>query len=131
MTLSMADWNPNLQMGEDEIDQQHQMLFQMIRELEARMADKQYLQGVLDALQGMKIYAAVHFEFEEGLMVRGGYPELARHMGMHAEYLWEIGRFEDEVRLSGEWASVEVLQFLVEWLVGHIQKEDVKFFQAH
>lgn len=129
MTFFNVQWNPALEVGEPDIDEQHKMLFQMIRDLEDKMADKQFAQGALDALQGMRIYAATHFSHEEELMTNGAYVDLPRHKGMHAEFIWEIDRFEEDARQNGEWASVDLLAYLVGWLTEHILREDTRFFR--
>ncbi|GFK92936.1 Bacteriohemerythrin [Fundidesulfovibrio magnetotacticus] len=129
MEKDAPDWTPGLAMGDPDIDEQHRMLFQMIRELDARMAGGEHRQAVLDALQGMLAYAATHFEDEEVLMEDAGWEGLARHEGLHAEFLWRAGGYESRVREDSATASREVLDYLLRWLVEHIHVEDRSFFQ--
>jgi len=126
--MDTPDWSSALAMGLPDIDEQHRMLIHMIRELGERMRAGEHRQGVLDALQGMLAYAATHFEDEELLMEEAGWEGLERHEGLHAEFLWKAGDFEAQVKDDYARASREVLDYLLQWLVGHIHVEDRSFF---
>jgi hemerythrin-like metal-binding protein len=123
------DWSPNLAMGHPGVDEQHRMLILMIRELAAHMDAGEHRQGVLDALQGMLAYAGAHFEDEEEIMEEADWDGLARHEGLHAEFLWKAGDFETQIKDDYALASSEVLKYLLKWLVEHIQVEDRAFFK--
>ncbi|MFZ5426987.1 MAG: bacteriohemerythrin [Thermodesulfobacteriota bacterium] len=126
----IPDWSPSLATGNPGIDEQHRELVRMIRELHGRMEAGEHRQGVLDALQGMLAYAATHFEEEEELMEEAGWDGLDAHEGMHAEFLWKAGDFEAQVREDFARASREMLEYLLGWLVTHIQVEDRRFFET-
>lgn len=130
MNMDAPDWSPTLAMGHADIDEQHRMLIHMIRELDAQMNAGEHRQGVLDALQGMLAYAAAHFEDEEELMEEADWAGLDRHEGLHAEFLWKAGDLEAQVKVDYAQASREVLEYLLKWLVEHIQVEDRKFFES-
>jgi hemerythrin-like metal-binding protein len=130
MRNDIPDWSPLMAMGDPEIDEQHRTLMGMIRELDERMAAGEHREGVLDALQGMLAYAAVHFEDEEEIMEEADWDGLARHEGLHAEFMWKAGEFEARVKSDYASASREVLEYLLEWLVEHIQGEDRAFFEG-
>lgn len=127
--MNTPDWSPALAMGHAEIDEQHRMLIQMIRELGVRMNAGDHRQGVLDALQGMLAYAATHFEDEEELMEQADWDGLEKHEGLHAEFMWKAGDLESQVKDDYAQASREVLDYLLHWLVDHIQVEDRAFFE--
>jgi len=129
VTTPIPDWSPALAMGNPDIDEQHQALIQMIRELHAQMEAGEHRQGVLDALQGMLAYAAMHFEEEEEIMEEADWDGLARHEGLHAEFMWKTGDFEAQVKDDYAKASSEVLEFLLAWFINHIQVEDKAFFE--
>jgi hemerythrin len=115
-------------MGHPEIDEQHRMLISMIRELGSRIDSGEERQGVLDALQGMMAYAVTHFEQEEEMMEEAGWEGLPRHEGLHAEFMWRTGDFDALVKDDYAKASSDVFNYLLHWLVEHIQVEDRSFF---
>ncbi len=120
-------WNPRLVLGHPLIDEQHQALVAMIVELDQRMSDSSYSQGAIDAVQGMMAYAATHFEDEEALMAESGWPDLERHRTLHAEFMTRTNDFSKDARVDGEWASLDMLRYLVSWLLTHINEEDREF----
>ena len=101
----------------------------MIVELDERMSREEHGQGLLDALQGMMAYAATHFETEEAVMARAGWPGLTRHKGMHAEFMQRTVFFTSEHAEDNEWTALDVLRFLLRWLVDHIKGQDRSFFE--
>lgn len=130
MTMDFPDWSPSLSMGRPDIDEQHRMLILMIRELYEHMGRDDFRQGVLDALQGMLAYAATHFEDEEAMMEDADWEGLDRHEGLHAEFLWNAGDFEARLKDDYQSTAREVLQYLLNWLVEHINVEDRTFFEG-
>lgn len=128
MNEDTPGWSPLLAMGHPEIDEQHRALIHMIRELSEQMDAGEHRQGVLDALQGMLAYAATHFEDEEVMMEEADWEGLDRHEGLHAEFLWKAGDLEAQVKDDSARASRELLEYLLTWLVDHIQVEDRAFF---
>jgi len=128
MNMEIPDWSDALAVGNPEIDEQHQMLINMIRELSERMDAGEHRQGVLDVLQGMLAYAATHFEDEEEIMEEAGWEGLERHEGLHAEFMWKAGDLEAQIQDDYAHASREAVKYLCNWLVEHIQVEDRSFF---
>jgi len=126
--MDIIDGYPGLALGHPVMDEQHLMLVHMIRELSDRMQAGEQRLGVLDALQGMLAYAATHFEDEEELMEDAGWEGLDRHEGLHAEFMWKAGELEAQVKDDYDKASREALEYLLNWLVGHIMVEDRAFF---
>lgn len=121
-------WDHALDLDSPLIDEQHQALYEMIVELDERMRAGEFGQGVLDALQGMKAYAAVHFEAEEQLMADAGWPYLSKHQALHGQFMQKTSLFGSEALSDSEWTSLDVLRFLLDWLVQHIKVQDRSFF---
>jgi len=121
-------WDSSWDLGVSEIDQQHRALFGMIAELDERMTRNEYGQALLDALQGMMAYAATHFEEEEALMLAAGWPGYEAHRSLHADFMQKTSLFRGEALVDSEWTSLDVLRYLLHWLVEHIRLEDKAFF---
>ncbi|MBI4958319.1 MAG: hemerythrin family protein [Desulfovibrio sp.] len=126
--MDIPDWSDALAIGDPDIDEQHQTLIQMIRELRERMDAGEHRQEVLDVLQDMLAYAATLFEDEEERMEEAGWDGLDRHEGLHAEFLWKAGDLEAQIQDDYAHASREVTEYLYNWLVEHFQVEDRAFF---
>lgn len=120
-------FDDSLRTGFASIDEQHEMFLGMLAELGARIETGEHHQGVLDALQGMCLYAQGHFTDEEGLMAEAGYPELTAHCRLHGSFRAMIGELQDRVGEGPGLLSLETLEFLGAWFIGHIQNEDQRF----
>jgi len=113
--------------GFSDIDEQHQLFLDMIGELGARIGEGAHKQGLLDALQGMHIYADTHFCDEEALMNAWGYPELTAHCRLHETFRHMVGELEERAKEGPGLVSLEMLEFLGQWFIGHIRNEDQRF----
>jgi len=123
------DWDPALEVGDQHIDEQHRSLYGMIMELDARMSREEFGQAVLDALHGMKAYASTHFEDEERLMEEASWPGLTEHRKMHGEFMRRTSLFSAEALADSEWTALDMLRFLMRWLIDHIKVQDKTFFE--
>jgi len=117
-------WRDFYAVGDPSLDAQHKQILATINELYEAMQegkDRAALTCILDALVQ---YTLVHFEHEEQLMQEHGYPDVAQHATLH-EKLRE--RTIDWRRRAHLATGHDVLQFLKEWWVGHIQGVDKKY----
>jgi len=121
-------WDPELEVGDAVIDGQHRNLYRMIVDLDKCMARGDFGQGVLNALNGMKDYARTHFDHEEALMERDGWPGLAAHKALHSHFMEKTVLFGGDALIDSEWTSLDMLRYLLHWLVEHIRVQDRAFF---
>ncbi len=129
MNASPDRWNPALEVGKSLIDSQHRELFNMILELNRRTLNGECGQGLLDALQGMMAYAATHFEDEERMMAQAGWSGLEDHKKLHRDFMSKTDVFTETAREDSSETARNVLNYLLIWLVEHIQKKDRKYFK--
>ncbi|OGR34691.1 MAG: hypothetical protein A2051_04395 [Desulfovibrionales bacterium GWA2_65_9] len=123
--MAIVCWDGSLKIGVEAVDAQHRYLFEIINNMQGKLALGHASEALLDGLDSMRTYARYHFETEEGLLEEQGYPELRAHRQAHQEFL------EALERLSGQAASPELahqaLGFLLSWLAGHIQAMDGRY----
>ena len=74
-------------------------------------------------------YASTHFDDEEALMERIGFPGLERQKALHAEFRIEVARRWRAVRGGRRDArrAACVQHRLQDWLVHHVWEEDLQF----
>jgi len=126
--MNNLEWSKEMSVGSDELDHQHQTLFSLYNNLlvvlSNGVANKVF--GLSDGvLQGLVEYVNIHFNYEENLIEKAGYPDLASHKAQHEIYIRKI--LEAQVGLNkdsdiAEWDSL--CQFLSDWLVGHVMGTD-------
>ena len=124
---SPISWNPQLCIGEEEIDQQHRKLFDFADRLytfctnTGTPANKKEIELFLNEATS---YAKYHFSYEEQIMKEIRYPQLITHVKRHHEFIAEVSEnliaFSHDKHLSLE----PFYEYITKWLIDHITKED-------
>jgi hemerythrin len=122
----MFEWNQNYSVGVGSIDAQHKNLFALSRELHAAMLAGQGKTAVGRVLDRLIQYTSVHFAHEERLMRLYDYPDAAAHKAEHEALVKQVVKFQEDFRQGRATITVQLLQFLKDWLVKHIQVSDLK-----
>ncbi|MGE4538983.1 MAG: bacteriohemerythrin [Desulfovibrio sp.] len=120
-------FDDSLRTGFDAIDEQHRMFLDMLSELGEQIQAGHHRQGVLDAFQGMRAYADGHFSDEEATMAGYDYPDLAAHCRQHETFRSMTRDLEQRTGEGPGLLSLETLEYLGTWFVGHIRNDDQRF----
>jgi hemerythrin-like metal-binding protein len=118
-------WTPELITGNAVVDSEHQQLIALIDRLEL-VGGGPDGSGIEDALDELTDYVFVHFQMEEKLMHREGYPpdaidaHLAEHHRLDQRTAQLVQQYSD-----GALRTVDpIVNFLYDWLQNHIQTVD-------
>jgi hemerythrin-like metal-binding protein len=125
--MPFAIWDDSYSVKVRRLDDEHQQLFSIINQLHEGMKagrGKDVLQSVLDQLLR---YTEQHFADEEALMQLGGYPWLNAHITLHQGFINKIKGFSKDFRSGAVSISVEMLEFLRNWLAEHIIGSDHQY----
>ena len=122
--MTFMPWTSALELGIDEIDQQHQRLVDLTNQLHDELShDLPRREAIGDVLEGLVDYTHNHFIVEEVVFQQHDYPDTPAHKAQHDSFTGKamdlLMRFED-----GEEVTFEALDFLKEWLVHHICEVD-------
>ncbi|MHC1788699.1 bacteriohemerythrin [Solidesulfovibrio sp.] len=123
----LLQWDDSLATGLSEVDRQHQVLVRMICDLHEAMRSgkgKQQLEAIIDELSN---YAVEHFGYEEKLMEQYKYPGYLNHRKEHIAFVDKVIAFGNDFRENRAALTTEVMNFLKNWLVGHIKGTDQKY----
>ena len=124
-------WTDNLLTGIHEIDQQHQVLFDVVARLEQAVTSDDKWSAVHFALVELDGFVKVHFAVEEALMRLHGYPDLEAHIAAHRAFSADLVDIKQHsIRKD---VSTEMTAMLKAWLVHHIgvvDKSYVPFLRA-
>lgn len=71
-------------------------------------------------------YTRHHFSSEERIMRENGYPGFMQHHMEHEKLTQEVLELQKKVASGNGAITVEVMQFLSDWLRNHIQISDQK-----
>ena len=125
--MAIISWEQKYSVGVEELDQHHKKLINMINELYFAMSQDRGQKLVNDIIKDMHDYAKMHFKVEEGYMKQAGYLGSLQHFREHEKFV-EKAREMTRRCEEGEFVlSFEVIQFLSDWLKGHILESDMKY----
>lgn len=121
-------WSDALKTNIDIIDRQHRGLVDMVNASSQRLTDGSALSGeeVRLLLGYLKDYSEVHFSTEEALMALCGVPSdyVQNHHHNHMRFLSYVEDMIDGLGENAVQDGQQLLTFLGDWLIRHIQGED-------
>ena len=123
--MPLLTWNDNLSVNILSIDDQHKKLINMINQLQDAMSSGDSRSVLGEIFDGLLKYCVEHFEYEKRLMTEHGYPGLADHLKEHDAFAQKVTDMHKQfVGSSNFMIGVDVMKFLTDWLVNHIQGVD-------
>jgi len=129
-TTQVADlmpWSSSLENGVSEFDNQHHRLVDLINELYRAMKTGRGNGVVIKVLDELVDYTGTHFAAEEKLMVEHQYPDYDSHIIIHREFVAKVVDFQNKLKSGEATLSLDLLEFLKDWLIGHIKGVDRKY----
>lgn len=133
--MSLFTWTQENSVKIIEIDEQHQKLFSIINGLYDLMSQNQTQDEILKIINELNNYADYHFKTEEKYFNQFNYEDSKNHILLHNSYKEKINKFiEDSKKETGLLISYDILDFLENWWMYHINNEDKKYtecFQSH
>lgn len=125
--MAYIEWSEELSVGNLSIDFEHKRLVQIINELYDAMKNGEGLKIVGSSLQRLVTYTKTHFKNEEELMNKNNYVLLDDHKKEHQKFVDEIETLLKRYEAGSVAITIELLNYLKNWLVDHIQGSDKKF----
>ena len=121
-------WDPKLETGYRELDDQHRKLYRALSEIITAVQEHRSQSAVMEFLVFLQDYVLRHFETEESIMIAVGYPQLDSHRAAHAEFADEIAHIVASYKKHGHSSlvTIKLRTCAVAWLRDHIQNEDKK-----
>ncbi len=125
--MALFEWNNELSVNVAEIDGQHKQLIGMINNLNEAMKQGKGKDALEKTLTDLFSYAQKHFATEENYFTKFGYPQAAAHKAKHTAFVEKIYDFKEEYHSGKLMLTLDVMNFLKDWLRSHIQGEDKKY----
>ena len=126
--MPLMTWNNSLSVGIAVIDEDHKKLVAMVNQLYDAVQAGHGKDALGKTLDGLIDYTVMHFAREEKFFQETGYPDAVAHKKEHADLTKQVLDVQAKYR-SGATStlSLEVMTFLKNWLVKHIQGSDRKY----
>ncbi len=125
--MALFTWQDKYSVGIQQIDDQHKQLIKMINELNDAMLTGKGKDILMTVLNKLANYCVSHFAVEEKLFDTYAYPETADHKDKHHKMTAKVKALIGEVQSGKSTISVEVMNFLKNWLDKHIMETDQKY----
>lgn len=125
--MAMITWNDTFSVQVEELDNQHKRLIGLINQLHDAMIEgkgRAVLASILDELVD---YTQTHFATEEVMMKKCDYPGLAEHKEAHDDLTQKVKEFQERYRKGQVSVSVELMNFLHDWVVNHVLSMDKRY----
>ncbi len=123
----MFEWMDTYSTGIHSIDAQHRNLFNVAEDLYTAMSNGQGRAAVGRTLDRLVQYTASHFAHEERLMRLHEFPDFVAHKTEHDKLTAQVLQFQTDFRAGKVTMTVQLLQFLKDWLQKHIQGSDQRY----
>ncbi|WP_035571595.1 bacteriohemerythrin [Halonatronum saccharophilum] len=127
-------WRKSYETGIEEIDKQHQEIFDRANSLIQINKNFGIKEGVEEAervIDFLNEYIITHFSDEEQLQLKYDYPEYRNHKNSHNKFIQKIEEFNVDFK-EGENTLTNLSKlnaFVLKWLIRHIGSEDNKLAQ--
>lgn len=116
------EWDNNLNIGINEIDEQHKKLFKCLDELLISMKDGKAKSEVIKTLDFLEEYVYRHFEDEENIQKKYNYPKYNEQHNQHEEFKKELKKLREGFQKQGtsNLLALNVQKNIVTWCKNHI-----------
>ena len=117
-------WRPDLSVGIDFIDTDHEKLVELLIELSGLLRPGETQAAALEKLDEIIDFTRQHFHLEERLMAESDYEQFDQHKQTHEILLREIVNRRQRLAAGENDARHDIMEFLEHWLVDHIVESD-------
>ena len=121
-------WSSDYETGIPVIDNDHQTLFAAVNLIHDRAESGLGDDAIARSLDVLVMYVDRHFSREEKMMEAHDYPDLVTHVAAHREITAKVHGFKTAFDENpGQIETGPFLEFLQDWLTGHILKTDMAY----
>ncbi len=125
--MALLEWNDSYSVKVAKFDDQHKKLFAMINDLNDGMKAGKGKETLGAVLKGLIDYTATHFADEEKAMAQHGFLQLQLHKNEHNKLVKQVLALQADYAAGKAMLSMEVMNFLRDWLNTHIVGTDKKY----
>jgi hemerythrin len=125
--MPIINWNDKMSVNIGEIDKQHQCLIELVNNLHDSMKAGKGNAVMGPILTDLLNYTQFHFATEEKYFQQYSYPEYLLHKMQHDELTKKTKELNASFQAGKMTISIEVMNFLKDWLSNHILGSDKKY----
>lgn len=126
-SMELIKWTNEYSVGVEEIDNQHKGLIILINELFTLMSEGKAKSKLNEIFDHLTNYTKIHFKTEEIMLYKFAYKDLDSHKQEHKNFIEKLKDFKKEFETGKVTISIEILNFLKNWLINHICISDKNY----
>jgi len=123
-------WNNKYCMGISIIDEEHKELIGILNKTIDAKEHSDNKEELKEVLEEMTKFALEHFETEEAYMKEFNYPDYKYHSEEHYAFFTKTIAYFDRVVNGDYHISNELIEYLKQWIVHHIQGSDRQYIDC-
>ncbi len=123
----MIEWDDKYSVGISKIDDEHKQFIDIVNKAIAIKEHYDNPEELREVLHSITMYAITHFATEENYMIEFNYPEYQYHKEEHHDFSRKVIQYCERVTDGDTQVANEILEYLKQWLVNHIQVTDKKY----
>ncbi len=125
--MPLMTWKDEYSVKVRTIDQQHKKLIDLLNQMFDAMRAQRGKEVVGQVLADLVTYTSTHFTYEEDLMKKHGYASYESHRLQHQMLVKKVLDFQKDFQSARSSATIDVMNFLKEWLTTHILGTDRQY----
>lgn len=122
--MALIVWSEELSVGVKKFDEQHQVLIGHLNGLHDAMRNGKSGEVIGKVLNELVEYTVYHFQTEEKAFEEFDYPGAEKHRAEHKAFTDKALDLQSQFKAGKLFLSVDLLNFLIEWVQNHIQGSD-------
>ena len=125
-------WSDKYSVGCEKIDKQHKKLVDLINQLYNDYVQRKSKEEIAKVLKELVDYTVYHFNDEINMLEQFGYDKdkLEQHKEAHNYFVEKLNIFQKRYELGDEYMTLDLLNFLRDWLLSHILKIDQQYSES-
>ncbi|HRD86913.1 MAG: hemerythrin family protein [Candidatus Accumulibacter sp.] len=123
----LIQWSDEFSVNIQEVDEQHKVLVSLLNDLHRAIREHHGKATSREILDRLAEYTRTHFLLEESLMRLTHYPGLEIHKQQHQDLMHQVEALQHKLNTENAAISFELLHFLRNWLIQHINDSDKRF----
>jgi hemerythrin-like metal-binding protein len=123
-------WNNRYCTGIPTIDEEHKELIGILNKTIDAKRHSDNKEELKEVLEEMTKFALEHFKTEEAYMKKFNYPDYKYHSEEHYNFFTKTIAYFDRVVNGDYHISNELIEYLKQWIVHHIQESDRQYIDC-